>query len=704
MPKVKYKNQTLDARADRLDLRDREYRPPLQSIPPQWPIQKDIDALFEEYINNNSILDQGDEGACTGFGLAAVINYLIWKDNLQSKKTKSTKVSQKMLYHMARIYDEWDDEDYEGSSCRGAMKGWHRHGVCSEKLWSYDSVESKPNDKWAKDATTNPLGAYYRINKNSILDMQAAILEVGAIYCSAITHKGWWSEFEKKDIISLKQLSVIKFTEENIGGHAFAIIGYNTVGFIIQNSWGLSWGYKGFAILTYNDWIKNGSDAWVAVMGAPIELESSPLTFSSRSLQSIAINYRMQNSLNQDLNNDKTSMWNEEKAYQHSLVIGNNGRPRSTIISLSPEDSADAICYENLKAWMQKSKKNRKIMIYGHGGLTSEEANIKRVRILAPYFEANGIYPLFVTWKTGFLESLRYQIEDNMKEIFFGAGIDPASSQAKGILQNLVKDAKDRTIEVFARNIVIRGIWIEMKENSKYASDRAVPSYSQYGNTKPGLMVILAEKLKKLQVEDKFDYELHLVGHSAGSILFGHWMDELVKRDLKVNTINLYAPVCTMKFANEHYIKACEKDVFQKDKLLIHVLDDELEMSDTVGPYGKSLSYLVSRALENIRKTPLLGMAMAWQPQPSEDNTFYKNKDNDTINSQIQKWLKFADNDVKCLTYVKYLSRVNTSLKGDSIDFAHGSFDNDIKVIEETIKQIIGVDKLEYRVKNLGGY
>lgn len=50
-----------------------------------------------------------------------------------------TPVSPRMFYEMARRYDEWPGENYSGSSARGAMKGWHKHGVCEEKLWPYDS-------------------------------------------------------------------------------------------------------------------------------------------------------------------------------------------------------------------------------------------------------------------------------------------------------------------------------------------------------------------------------------------------------------------------------------------------------------------------------------------------------------------------------------------------------------------------------------
>lgn len=685
MPKKIYNNTTMDARPDRLDLRDREYRPPLHPIPQSWPLQEDIDRLFQKYIKNDMILNQGGEGECTGYGLATVINYLIWRDNLELDS--ATKVSPQMLYRMARIYDEWDDEDYEGSSCRGAMKGWHRQGVCTQKSWC-DKIAF---EELAKEATQNSLGAYYRINKDSIVDMQAAIKEVGAIYCSAIIHQKWW------EVKGKKRLPIIQYDQNSTGGHAFAIVGYNAVGFIVQNSWGKEWGFQGFAILTYSDWLKNGSDAWVAVIGASVRLKQIPITFSSFSLQVLSTSH-----INQNLNNrSKTAQWSEDKAYQHSLVIGNNGRPKSTIIYLTPENSANVICYENIKSWMKESVKNRKIVIYGHGGLTNEKANIKRTSILAPYFKANNIYPIFITWKTGFLESITYQIEDKIREIFLGANIEPSSSIASKILKKF-KDGVDRSIENIAREIIVKGIWSQMKENAKFASDRAVPNYSQQGGVKPGGMVILAEKLK--QLKDEFNCEVHLIGHSAGSILFGHWMDELVKRELKIESISLYAPVCTMEFTNKHYIKAWEKGIFKKEKMSIHLLDDTLEQEDNVGPYNKSLSYLVSRALEDAHKMPLLGLMSAWSVPSINDAIEEQDKFNSAKHIDIKKWLKFSGNDVKCVTYVKYLSKVKTSVNGDYINFKHGSFDNDIQIIEETIKQIKGVDKLEHRVENLNGY
>jgi hypothetical protein len=55
-----------------------------------------------------------------------------------------------------------------------------------------------------------PLGVYYRIEKDAITDMQAAIQEVGAIYCSADVHQGW-DVATKRGRVSHESLPLIKW-------------------------------------------------------------------------------------------------------------------------------------------------------------------------------------------------------------------------------------------------------------------------------------------------------------------------------------------------------------------------------------------------------------------------------------------------------------------------------------------------------------
>ncbi|MGI9521858.1 MAG: C1 family peptidase, partial [Hyphomicrobiaceae bacterium] len=260
MTSHKMQGRLLDARPDRIDFRDKLYQPPLISLPSRFPRSEDIAGFLPKYHRSSKILDQGTEGACTGFGLAAVINYIVWdrwmRESLADPDTKMPlppHVSPWMLYDNARVYDEWEGEDYSGSSCRGAMKGWHKHGVCRDKYWKRRTrANPRPDIKWRSDAALRPLGSYYRVNASSISDMQSAIHEVRAVYCSARVHKGWMLDVGH-DIIDVAglELPIISRDGKITGGHAFAVVGYTEHGFIVQNSWGEDWGVKGFALVAY---------------------------------------------------------------------------------------------------------------------------------------------------------------------------------------------------------------------------------------------------------------------------------------------------------------------------------------------------------------------------------------------------------------------------------------------------------------------
>src|SRR4051794_20257648 len=147
----------LDAVPDRIDPRDFVYQPSLAALPDVLVNCADVP----------EILDQGREGACTGFALAAVINFL-----LNARGLGARRVSPRMLYEMARRYDEWPGEEYEGSSARGAMKGWLRHGVCSRRTWADDQHGSGTlTDAVAQEARLAPGGAFFRVSHRDVRDM-----------------------------------------------------------------------------------------------------------------------------------------------------------------------------------------------------------------------------------------------------------------------------------------------------------------------------------------------------------------------------------------------------------------------------------------------------------------------------------------------------------------------------------------------------
>lgn len=648
----KAERRTLDVVADSADLRDRSYIPPPRSLPQVFPDDADINRFLGAYSRAKLILDQGQEGACAGFGLACVVNYLRWR--AAAMPETFARISSRMLYHFARRFDEYEGENYEGSSCRGALKGWYYNGVCHEAKWDYQpGIDNLPVAGWDEEAVECTLGVYYRIERDSITDMQAAIHEVGAIYVSANTHRGW--EFDLNNIATPKchgDLPVIAFDggQSHGGGHAFALVGFNRTGFVIQNSWGPSWGLGGFAILSYADWLANGMDAWVAALGVPGVVGGRIATGSAMQGKVAAA---------------PADWWSEETAYRHSIVLGNNGHVNQfdTVDGVNRTLQHQGNVLPDI--WFRSSGHDRKrLVLYAHGGLNSEAAAIKRARALGRYFLANGCYPLFLVWKSGLLESIGNALADKL----------PGGPQR---VRGLADAISDPVIEKTVGRFAARPLWTEMKENAQLAAD----------NRRGG--DLLSDALRALASSWGEQFEIHLIGHSAGAIVLGWLLDNFARKDLvgSVKSVHLYAPACTVDFANRRY--APFADIMSN--LHLDILSDRREREDSVAYiYQKSLLYLVSNALEADKRMPILGLANVFEDEYRDwdgSSTTGETLGNwrDAVKShQLRKRLTVHDND-------HYFSRRNAAAAGDKTERpAHGGFDNDVAVVGRTLERILG--------------
>lgn len=694
----------LDARPDRLDLRDRPYQPPLGCLPAQWPDDSDVARLLPAYAEAHQVLDQGQEGACTGFGLAAVINYLRFIRATEAGLNPPAHVSPAMLYQLAQLYDEWPGEDYEGSSCRGALRGWQRHGVCCETLWPYPShVENDqgqrmwrgpkedaknpddPESNWDLDALTCTLGVYYRIDVRSVVDMQAAIRQNGAIYVSGTVHEGWGvaSRSTLRSHADLVRIKAVPRPKEP-GGHAFALVGYNAEGFVVQNSWGPGWGSMGFALLPYEDWVSHGSDAWVFTLGVPSSsrirsprflVPANSVRSASVSLHEAARNERPAGLVGADdaltrRYRDLPAKWQPlsgDDAYRHAVLLDRGLPIRNDITAENAANALDTAVLQRPRDWL-RAQDSVKVLVYAHGGLNSEADAITRVRVLAPYCLANGIYPLFVVWRSGALETVSNLVEEWGDRLGIGSA---GTAPTRGWLDHLT-EVSDRMLEP-----VLRGpggaLWGDMKRNAERAS-----------NDGSGGVRLMVERLKTLNKELNNKLEIHLIGHSAGSIVLGSMLARLQEAGLKASSLRLFAPACTVRFALDHYMPAVEKEVVNPRHFNLHVLSDENEKNDCVGPYRKSLLYLVSRSLEDVHKMPLLGLARAFDPATASDDNWSA-----AHVGEVQKWQSFWQKLGQPLDVLKTHSVSNGAGNQPA---RHGCFDNATNLMSLALGAIVNPD------------
>src|SRR5688500_14607940 len=428
------RKRVFDVRRDTLDFRDKMYVPTLIEVPTERELQR-----YREH--RIPILNQGYEGACTGYGLATVVNYL-----LTTRKVVSdcTPVSPRMLYELAKRYDEWPGEAYSGSSARGAMKGWHKHGVCSDSLWAYekDVNLSVLNNARVADAARRPLGAYYRVNHQDVVAMHTALAEVGVLYATATVHEGWSTITSK---------GLIKWTGKQriLGGHAFAIVAFDERGFWIQNSWGTDWGRKGFGLISYDDWLLHATDVWVARLGAPVNI-------TMPSAAAVGMTPAAQQS--------RTYVFGDLRP--HIISVGNDGRFRTSgTYGTSARDAAEIINGDFARLTAGWTRKPKKLLLYAHGGLVPEDAAIQRVADYRSAFLHEEIYPLAFIWKTDYWTTLTNILQDAFSRRRPEGFLDSA--------KDFLLDRLDDALEPLARALTGKAQWDEMKENALLASTAA---------------------------------------------------------------------------------------------------------------------------------------------------------------------------------------------------------------------------------------
>lgn len=200
--------------------------------------------------------DQDYLGSCTANAIAFLVHFdLINKNDVV--KVAPFMPSRLFIYYYERFIEGTIDQD-AGAELRDGLKVTADYGVPPETIWPYDETKFKdePISEAIKQATKFTSLKYFRLD-NTNKQLLVSCLMQGYPICFGMTV---YESFMSDQVAKTGIVPMPLMTENIEGGHAMAIVGYNAQQdyFVVRNSWGTSWGQKGYcripaAYLTNNN-------------------------------------------------------------------------------------------------------------------------------------------------------------------------------------------------------------------------------------------------------------------------------------------------------------------------------------------------------------------------------------------------------------------------------------------------------------------
>lgn len=337
----------------------------------------------------------------------------------------------------------------------------------------------------------------------------------------------------------------------------------------------------------------------------------------------------------------------------------------------SSQEDVDAIFEEHLPKAVAALPAGTKLnlLFYAHGGLVSEASALQAAYGHIDWWKRNDVYPLYFIWETGLFETI-------------GQLLGRTLSRSR----DLADYTSDPLIEAAARALQGPRIWGGMK----WSAERA----SQPG----GAAHYVAQKLREFLASHPERAELHAIGHSAGSIFHAHFLTACQAQGVPAfKTLQLLAPAIRVDAFKEILLPGLQSGGLAESTSMFTMSRDFELNDDCAKVYRKSLLYLIYYALEDSRRTPLLGLeecirgdgdlkaffglgakegraSVVWSRSPSDtgrsasQSTTHGGFDDDapTMNSVARRLLNLADADpIQPFPVIRSLQRVWT----DEVDW-----------------------------------
>jgi C1A family cysteine protease len=226
---------------------------------------------------NRDVEDQGERGSCGAHALTNCIELMTQRMGTYEN------LSREFAYYIAR--ESSGDLGKDGTTLRDALKMAQNVGISLESDWPYSEANDskKPSPKAYASAALRTVTSYEQVPVvlnhpgNTIVNLQVAVAKgLPVIIAAAVSNK--FVELQGPMLTHAKKYNGLngagsKSKDFNCN-HAMLIVGYHeTLGFIVENSWGTGWGHKGYGLLPY-EYANDIIEAWVVTSFKGLKTES----------------------------------------------------------------------------------------------------------------------------------------------------------------------------------------------------------------------------------------------------------------------------------------------------------------------------------------------------------------------------------------------------------------------------------------------
>lgn len=197
-------------------------------------------------------------GSCTANAIVSACEILL------QRQQKFVNLSRLFLYYNARMLE--NGVGLDGAYLAYALQASRDFGVCVEEAWPYDikKVDEKPSEEAYTQALQYRVTRYEYIDNTNdetkLAGATSALAEGFPVVISMLTTIKLEMVSGPLDNQHYQGTGHSPFT----GLHAVTIIGYDASKqyFIVENSWGSSWGDRGYFALPYN-LLRDVTELWV---------------------------------------------------------------------------------------------------------------------------------------------------------------------------------------------------------------------------------------------------------------------------------------------------------------------------------------------------------------------------------------------------------------------------------------------------------